>query len=58
MISRLERAVREVSDLRSFYLRLQKLRRESSESSDPLVVEETSAPYTIGITFQKSKVRD
>ena len=46
MTSRLERAVREVSNLRSFYLRLQKLRRAKVDSSESLAVEEAPLPYT------------
>jgi hypothetical protein len=55
MTSRLERAVREVSDLRSFYLRLQKLRRQGSDAIDPTAVEEAAKPYGSESLHEASK---
>ena len=44
MRSRIEHVVREVSDLRSFYLRLQKMRRQSLHAR-VAAVQETQAPF-------------
>jgi len=45
MVSRIERAVREVSDLRAFYLNLQKLRRQSQGTEKEHRIEEDGSSY-------------
>lgn len=45
MASRIERAVREVSDLRAFYLNLQKVRRETQGSDKEHRIAEGASSY-------------